>query len=187
MNNAIALIVDFSWLIFIVFWIFSAIGAKETIKGKTWIQIAFFAFFIIATRLYRFKFFLKYHSFLIISNQFLSIIGVIICVVGIVFAICSKWYLGNNWGMPITLKKRHELVTSGPYHLVRHPIYAGIILGIFGSALVFGNKLSFVLFPLFCVYFIYSAIGEERIMMEQFPSQYPDYKNKTKMFIPFIF
>jgi hypothetical protein len=54
-----------------------------------------------------------------------------------VIAVWARVYLGRNWGQPQTLQNDHELVTSGPYHLVRHPIYTGIVLALFGTALAY--------------------------------------------------
>jgi protein-S-isoprenylcysteine O-methyltransferase Ste14 len=77
-------------------------------------------------------------------------------------------------------------VTSGPYRLVRHPIYSGILVAGIGTALA----LSWVWLTavvLACVYFLYSATVEERYMTEQFPDDYSAYKHSTKMLVPFIF
>lgn len=87
--------------------------------------------------------------------------------------------------MPMSRKESPELVTTGPYALVRHPIYTGIVLAMLGSALA---QSLFWLAPLALggAYFTYSARSEERLMTEQFQDQYPPYKKRTKMFVPFI-
>jgi protein-S-isoprenylcysteine O-methyltransferase Ste14 len=79
-----------------------------------------------------------------------------------------------------------ELVTSGPYHLVRHPIYSGILLALVGTAVALSwSWLTAAV--LAGAYFIYSAKVEERYLTEQFPDDYPAYKRSTKMLVPFIF
>jgi protein-S-isoprenylcysteine O-methyltransferase Ste14 len=83
-------------------------------------------------------------------------------------------------------KDEPELVTSGPYHLVRHPIYSGILLAGVGTAVAL-SWLWLIAVVLAGVYFIYSAKVEERNMATQFPEAYPAYRRSTKMFIPFIF
>lgn len=88
--------------------------------------------------------------------------------------------------MPMTLKEGHELVTTGPYRYVRHPIYTGMFLAILGSALITGRVFLLILAGM-AIYCIYSARTEERLMLEQFPEQYAQYKRRTKAIIPFIF
>ena len=113
-------------------------------------------------------------------------IGVAVCALGIAIAIWARVYLGRNWGMPMTLREGHELVTSGPYAFVRHPIYTGILLALVGTTLVQWFP-GIVLLPASLAYFIYAAKTEELSMMRQFPNTYPAYMHRTKMLIPFLF
>jgi len=116
---------------------------------------------------------------------FFAVVGVILCAIGIVFAVWARVYLGKNWGMPMTLREKPELVTSGPYQFVRHPIYSGFLLAMFGTALVDGAIWLLILI-LAGIYFIYSAKVEEKMMLEEFPDQYPGYMKRTKMLVPFV-
>ena len=83
-------------------------------------------------------------------------------------------------------KDEPELVTSGPYHLVRHPIYAGILVAGVGTAVAL-NWVWIVAVALAGVYCAYSATVEERYLTEQFPDTYPRYRRSTKMLVPFLF
>src|SRR5208283_311822 len=65
----------------------------------------------------------------------ISFMGVGIAALGCLFAIWARNYLGGNWSPTIMLKKGHTLVRTGPYAIVRHPIYTGIIFGMLGSAI----------------------------------------------------
>jgi protein-S-isoprenylcysteine O-methyltransferase Ste14 len=85
----------------------------------------------------------------------------------------------------MTQKDEPELVTSGPYHLVRHPIYSGILLAGVGTATAL-SWLWLIAVALAGVYFIYSAMVEERFMANQFPDTYAVYKRSTKMLVPFV-
>ena len=111
--------------------------------------------------------------------------GVGLTLLGIGFAIWARAHIGRNWGLPMSLRQDHELVTSGPYAYVRHPIYTGIMLAMIGSALALG-LIWLVLFAITFVYFIFSARTEESMMVAQFPEAYPDYRRRTKMLIPFV-
>lgn len=113
-------------------------------------------------------------------------LGLVLFVLGLGFAIWARGHIGRNWGTPMTQKLEPELVTSGPYHLVRHPIYAGILAAGVGTAVGL-SWLWLTAFALAGVYFVYSATVEERYLTEQFPDAYPAYKRSTKMLLPFIF
>jgi protein-S-isoprenylcysteine O-methyltransferase Ste14 len=87
--------------------------------------------------------------------------------------------------MPMSVKRDPELVTSGPYRFIRHPIYSGILLAVLGSVLANGLYWLIILIAI-GVYFIFAAREEENLMNRQFPKTYPPYVAKTKMLIPFI-
>ncbi len=112
-------------------------------------------------------------------------LGLFLFALGLGFAIWARIHIGSNWGTPMTQKYHPELVTSGPYHLVRHPIYSGILVAGIGTAVAL-NWLWIPVVALAAVYFIYSATVEERYMTGQFPESYPKYKGSTKMLLPFI-
>jgi len=76
-------------------------------------------------------------------------------------------------------------VTSGPYRLVRHPIYSGILLAGVGTAVAL--RWSWIVAPVLAgIYFVYAATVEERYLTQQFPDDYPAYRRSTKMLVPFI-
>ena len=118
-------------------------------------------------------------------NPWLQGIGLVIFLLGLALAIWARIYLGRNWGMPMTEKKDPELVTTGPYSTVRHPIYTGIILAMIGTTVAV-SLYWLVAVILASAYFLYSATREERYMAGVFPDTYPRYKQATKMLIPFI-
>lgn len=104
---------------------------------------------------------------------------------GLAEAIWSRLYIGRNWGTPMSEKADPELVTTGPYRYIRHPIYSGLILAMIGTALALGV---YWLIPLVLLggYFVFSAVVEERTMIRLFPATYPAYKRSTRMLIPFV-
>jgi len=79
-----------------------------------------------------------------------------------------------------------KLVTSGPYRLVRHPIYSGILLASVGTAVAL-SWAWLIAVALAGVYFIYSAVVEEHNLAKQLPDTYPAYKRSTKMLVPCVF
>jgi protein-S-isoprenylcysteine O-methyltransferase Ste14 len=113
-------------------------------------------------------------------------LGLMLFALGLGVAIWARLHIGPNWGTPMTQKDEPELVTSGPYHVVRHPIYSGILVAGVGTAVALSWRWLTAV-ALAGVYFLYSATVEERYMTEQFPDSYPAYKRSTKMLVPFVF
>jgi protein-S-isoprenylcysteine O-methyltransferase Ste14 len=112
-------------------------------------------------------------------------LGLVLLALGLGFAVWARVHIGRNWGTPMTQKDDPELITSGPYHLVRHPIYSGILLAGIGTAVAL-SWMWLIAVALAAIYFIYSATVEERYMTARFPDAYPAYKRSTKMLVPFV-
>jgi protein-S-isoprenylcysteine O-methyltransferase Ste14 len=115
----------------------------------------------------------------------LGLIGVVVFASGIALAMWARVNLGRNWGMPMSEKAEPELVTSGPYHLIRHPIYSGILTAVLGTALA-NNLIGLIVVVVLGAYFYYSASVEETNLTATFPKAYPAYRTRTKMLIPFV-
>ena len=105
--------------------------------------------------------------------------------IGIGFAIWARVSLGRNWSPRPAVKEHHELVTTGPYAYVRHPIYAGLMLATLGTALI-GTIFGIVMFIGISIFFAFRIDKEERLMLELFPTQYPQYQTHTKRLVPFV-
>jgi protein-S-isoprenylcysteine O-methyltransferase Ste14 len=114
-----------------------------------------------------------------------GVLGLLLLIPGLGFAVWARRHLGRNWGMPMTQKRQPELVTSGPYRFVRHPIYSGLLLAVLGTALALG-RLWLIAVALATLYFVYSATVEEHYMSRRFPDVYPAYRRSTKMLVPFV-
>jgi len=106
------------------------------------------------------------------TNVWLAGAGLVLFAAGLGFAIWARLHIGRNWGTPMTQKDEPELVTSGPYHLVRHPIYSGILVAGVGTAVAL-SWLWLIAVALAGVYFVYGAKLEERYLTERFPRRLP--------------
>jgi len=113
-------------------------------------------------------------------------IGLVLLVLGLGLAIWARMSIGRNWGTPMMQTDEPELVTSGAYHLVRHPIYSGILVAGIGTAVAL-SWWWLVPVILAGIYFLYSATVEERYMTERFPEGYRAYSRSTKMLLPLVF
>ncbi|HTY60863.1 MAG TPA: isoprenylcysteine carboxylmethyltransferase family protein [Acidobacteriota bacterium] len=112
--------------------------------------------------------------------------GAAITACGLLFSVWARRHLGRNWSQAVTLKKDHELITSGPYALVRHPIYTGLVLGILGSAVARGEWRGIVAVALVFVALWRKLRLEEKWMREQFGESYEAYSQKVAALVPYI-
>ncbi|MDE1995462.1 MAG: isoprenylcysteine carboxylmethyltransferase family protein [Rhizobiaceae bacterium] len=113
-------------------------------------------------------------------------IGAALTVAGLAFAIWARYHIGRNWSGVITVKEDHTLVRTGPYALVRHPIYSGLLLAIVGSAIA-RNDIGAVIAILAFLYAILRRVHiEESWMRETFGQAYADYTAKTGALVPFV-
>jgi protein-S-isoprenylcysteine O-methyltransferase Ste14 len=168
------------WVVFWAYWLLSAIGAKHG-SGSPRTRPPGLIIIILGFVLIR----IIGPGSLAVHSPALGAVGAILFLSGLGLAVWARIYLGRNWGMPMSQKDEPELVTSGPYRLVRHPIYSGVLLAILGTALA-TNLYLLIAVVVIGVYFIYSAKVEEKIMTTSFPNKYPSYKMRTKMLIPFV-
>ncbi|HJU18209.1 MAG TPA: isoprenylcysteine carboxylmethyltransferase family protein [Stellaceae bacterium] len=112
--------------------------------------------------------------------------GAVLVAIGLGFAAWARRHIGRNWSGYVSLKEGHTLIRSGPYRLVRHPIYAGLLLALIGTALAIGEWRG-LLAVLFAVLAFLRRIGvEEQRMRETFP-EYEDYRRRTPALIPLGF
>jgi protein-S-isoprenylcysteine O-methyltransferase Ste14 len=181
--HAVEFVFAIGWAAFWIYWLVAAISTKRS--HVAWsrelrIRAVVFVGAVLLVRLGAFK-----HDGLN-SNPWRAGLGLFLFALGLGFAIWARLNIGRNWGTPMSKKEEPELVTSGPYRLVRHPIYSGILVAGTGTAVAL-SWVGLIAVALAGVYFVYSATVEERYLTEQFPDTYPMYKRSTKMLVPLIF
>ena len=178
--NPLKLAIGYAWLIFWIYWLVSAASSKQSVSGgwRTRLTgVTAVGVFVIAGVLRG--------GSLAVHSVILTAIGVLLFACGIALAVWARLHLGRNWGMPMTQRAEPELVTSGPYRFVRHPIYSGLLTAVLGTALV-DNLLGLIVVAVLVAYFYYSGTVEERNLTATFPRAYPEYRGRTKMLIPFL-
>ena len=181
--RAVELVFAVGWGVFWLFWLAAAFTAK---RGRiAWsrelrIRVVIVAVAVVLARVGAFR----GHG--VQTDPLRAAIGLALFASGLLFALWARGAIGRNWGAPMTQKAESELVTSGPYRLVRHPIYAGILAAGVGTAVAL-NWWWLAVFGLAAIYFVYAATAEERYLEERFPEAYPAYKRSTKMLVPFTF
>jgi protein-S-isoprenylcysteine O-methyltransferase Ste14 len=121
------------------------------------------------------------------ENSAVAVAGLLLTMTGGLFAIWSRLKLGRNWSGRATVKADHELVTSGPYAVARHPIYTGLLLTVAGTALANGEWHGLMAVIVILLALMIKMSQEERLMMQTFPAAYPAYRQRVKALIPGIF
>jgi protein-S-isoprenylcysteine O-methyltransferase Ste14 len=177
------------WIIFVVVWLLGAISTKRTIYRETraararyWLVLVIGYFLVIKSSSLPPPF-----DWLVVPHTTSSAwIGAFLCIGGLLFAVWARVILGGNWSGVITLKEGHELIERGPYRVVRHPIYTGILAMFAGTAIAIGYFGGLLGLLLVFVSFWLKLKREEDLMLKHFPDKYAAYQRRVKRIIPFL-
>jgi protein-S-isoprenylcysteine O-methyltransferase Ste14 len=120
------------------------------------------------------------------EQPFWILSGAVLSAVGILIALWARATLGRNWSGTVTIKHNHELILRGPYAVVRHPIYTGLLLGMVGTSLVYGLARCFIGVLIVGLGLWLKLQTEEQFMMQQFGEQYIQYRQRTRALVPFL-
>jgi protein-S-isoprenylcysteine O-methyltransferase Ste14 len=112
-------------------------------------------------------------------------IGVVILALGLLFAVWARVHLGRNWSGEVTVKEGHELIRTGPYAYVRHPIYTGLIAAVLGTAIASGTVRAAIGVLIIGASFVFKLRREEAFMRETFPGEYQRYAAEVPALVPF--
>ena len=128
----------------------------------------------------------------ILGDRFLPLIvwpfwaGVALTAGGLLFTVWARIKIGRNWSGIVTIKEGHELITSGPYAIVRHPIYTGLLLAFIGSALARAEWRG-ILAVVIALWALWRKLRfEERWLREQFGESYQAYSQRVAALVPFL-
>jgi len=105
---------------------------------------------------------------------------------GIGVAIWARFSLGRNWSAVVEVKQGHTLVRKGPYRIVRHPMYAGLLTAMLGTALACGELGALLGVVLAFAGWLAKARLEESFLLLEFPQAYGEYRQRVRTLIPFV-
>jgi protein-S-isoprenylcysteine O-methyltransferase Ste14 len=176
------------WAIFLLFWIVSAFFVKPTFERAT-SSIAIFVRIALSIGILLFltRRGFALHLSALPPTPLRSAAGDGLCVLGLLLALWARITLGRNWSASVTFKEGHELIRTGPYALMRHPIYTAVLLMIIGTMIFIARIEGMILVAVAVAGFWIKLRAEERLMTTHFPTEYPAYKAQTKALIPFVF
>jgi protein-S-isoprenylcysteine O-methyltransferase len=181
--------IDYSWMALGIFWIGMSIFTKPVARVQSSSERALHM--VVALSGFVLLLDLSWHMGLLDEQLYpvslaVAYFGCAVTVFGILFAIWARLYLGRNWSASVTVKQDHTLIRGGPYSMVRHPIYSGLLLAALGSAIAFARIRCFLGVLVLTAAFRFKSLVEERFMQEQFGAQYASYKHDVKALVPFI-
>jgi protein-S-isoprenylcysteine O-methyltransferase Ste14 len=181
--------VGFLWIGFIVLWFGAAFFQKRAVRKESvasrlsYVSVGVLAGILMANpRL----------SLGLLSTPFVpstlpyALLGLGLTVAGFAFAIWARVHLGRNWSGAVTIKKDHKFICSGPYALVRHPIYTGVLFALLGTSIVYIYTRWLMGLALAVLALKLKSLREEGFMTEQFGAEYANYSHRVKGLIPFV-
>jgi len=118
------------------------------------------------------------------DNPVLMLVCVIVTILGLLFSVWARLALGSNWSGTVTIKAGHELIRSGPYRFIRHPIYTGMLAALLASAVT--ERLVIGLLGFAIVFFALwrKAKREESFLAQEFGPAFDEHRKRTGMFLP---
>jgi protein-S-isoprenylcysteine O-methyltransferase Ste14 len=178
------------WVAFIIYWRIKAVDTKTTqriepVASRTLrVLTSLIAIILLSTT----RIPLHWLYLQLWPTGFWSFwLGATVLVAGLLFAVWAREHLGRNWSSSVTIKQGHELITTGPYAVVRHPIYTGILAGILGSAIAISQLRGFIALVLFFLIFRRKLRMEEQWMRSEFGETYATYAHQTAALVPYLF
>jgi protein-S-isoprenylcysteine O-methyltransferase Ste14 len=179
------------WLLWLLYWFVSALNVKSAVRVESGVSrfVKYALPLIIAVLLLQ-NFSVFRGTWLderfVPDDLWMVWLGFVLTVAGLAFACWARVILGRNWSGVVQVKRDHELITRGPYSLVRHPIYTGLLLAFFGTALAIGAWHALIAVAVVGLSFWRKLRLEERWMTEQFGEQYRIYMRRVKALIPLV-
>ena len=180
-------VAGFCWMAIFVLWAILGLTAKQTVGSRSDARARIAVWGVLLAWLILFSGGLRRG---VLAIRFLPMdpaiayVGLAITIIGLGFAVWARFAIGRNWGGLITVQQDHKLMRTGPYGIVRHPIYSGFMLATLGTAIIVGEIGGLVSVALIVISWGYKARLEESFMIEQFGAEYEDYRRDVKGLIP---
>jgi len=181
--------VAFPWLGLGLFWAITAASATRPLRREATASRLYHLLLMAAVLVLLFRPDMRFGQLglrIVPASSQNAAIGLGLTILGVAFAIWARSALGANWSAAVTVKENHAFVQRGPYRLVRHPIYAGLLLAMLGTAVVYGEAGCFVAVVLAFVGWWLKARMEEQFMTQQFGEDYRRYQSNVRQLIPFV-
>jgi len=175
------------WVLFGFYWLVSALKRKKTKRRETWGQRFLYMLPLLAAAELLVRPEARYEwlgARFVPLNPAVEWAGVLLTAAGVAVAFWARWHLGANWSGVVTLKEGHELIRTGPYRNIRHPIYTGILLALFGTVVTTGEVRGLLAVAIAWLSFYVKARREESFLTQEFGEKFAAHAKQTGMFLP---
>jgi protein-S-isoprenylcysteine O-methyltransferase Ste14 len=189
MTTVLPFCIHAAWLTLGLVWVVAAMAVKRTVRAEPLDSRAghLITFAVAFTLLFSSRLRIGPLAWRVVpSSEALAAAGLALTIGGIFFAIWARFYLGGNWSAMVTIKQQHTLIRTGPYAIVRHPIYAGLLLAMFGTALEVSELRGFLAVVLAFAAWLAKSRLEESFLLAQFGEAYLHYRQEVKSLVPFV-
>jgi protein-S-isoprenylcysteine O-methyltransferase Ste14 len=179
--------IQISWLVFLVYWIVAAFRVNKMRSPEPPARrIIFILLIVISLILFNGdpRYFGPLNMRFVHRGFWVASTGALLTVLGIAFAIWARNHIGRFWSGSVAIREDHQLIRSGPYSRIRHPIYTGILVALAGTTLAVGNYRALLAFVLVLVSLIYKARLEEALLTREFGPAFDDHRRHTGFFLP---
>jgi protein-S-isoprenylcysteine O-methyltransferase Ste14 len=183
-------LIEIAWVAFLLFWFISAFFVSRVVKRQNpsgrvlTLVLGAIPFILLFGSGFQWG---PLGRRFIPETLLVALAGDALAYAGLGLALWARIILGRNWSAAVTIKEDHRLIRTGPYSVVRHPIYSGLLLALLGSALDIGEVRALLAVAIAFVIWFFKSRTEERFMVEQFGQEYEDYRRRTRALVPFIF
>jgi len=179
------------WLLWLMYWGISALRVKPAMRVESRAsRLGRHVLLVILAALLLRRYAWLNGSFLnerfVPDQMWIVWLGFGVTVIGLAFTCWARVVLGQNWSGTVQLKQDHELIVRGPYSFVRHPIYTGVLVAFFGTALAIGEWHALIGVALLAVAFWRKLRLEERWLCELFGEPYRNYMRHVKALVPWV-
>jgi protein-S-isoprenylcysteine O-methyltransferase Ste14 len=182
-----ASICGYLWSGFFVIWLIWAISSKPTHTRESFQSRIPYLVFTVAAFYAMFSHDVAFGWMrlgILPRDPWIADLGIAITAAGLLFAVWARAYLGGNWSGAVTVKVGHQLIRTGPYRWVRHPIYSGMVLAMIGTAINRGELRGVIGAALLWIGFTVKSRIEEQFMTVTFGQEYQEYRRTTGGIVP---
>jgi protein-S-isoprenylcysteine O-methyltransferase Ste14 len=191
MNIGPGTVIGIAWLTFLLVWLVSSFWAKRIAKRERGtpivgrVLLGLLAYFLLVPA--------RHEHLSILATEVIpetllqAWLGAAMTCAGVAFAIWARVHIGSYWSATVALKADHQLIRSGPYARIRHPIYTGVLLAIAGSAVASDTYGGLLAVAIYTVGFWVKARKEEALLAGEFGPAFEEHRRQTGFLLPRLF